>query len=231
MSIRQKTCAVLAATLLMTAPAMAQTPYVGAALVGDVARVSHSSFDRRQNDASGGGEAIGFALRLGTGIGGAWGVETEFARPSAITSISSPQLLAALDYPRLAGLPSLIDFGLEPGLGISITTRQRNTTLSTVAWVRQDLTNRTALVYLGGLSFVRAASVTEYSFSFTRSLPGLLLPAADRVEFVAYGVRPVVGIEARIGLTDHLELVPGVRLTGLDNGWLVRPAVGLGWGF
>ncbi len=230
MSIRQKTGAALAAMFLMTAPAMAQTPYVGAALVGDVARLSHSSFDGRQNDSSG-GEAIGFALRLGTGIGAAWGVETEFARPSEITSTSPPQLLAALDYPELVGQPGLIDLGIVPGVGISITTRQRNTTLSTVAWVRQDLTNRAALVYLGGLSFVRAASVTEYSFSFVRPLPGLLLPAADRVEFVAYGVRPVVGIEARIGLTDHLELVPGVRLTGLDNGWLIRPAVGLGWGF
>ena len=229
MSIREQTGAALAAMILMTAPATAQTPYVGAALVGDVARFSHSSFDGRQGDGSG-GEALGFALRLGIGVGAAWGVEAEFARPSEISSTASPQLLA-VDLPTMVGRPGLIDPGVLPGLGISITTRQRNTTLSTVAWVRQDLTNRAALVYLGGLSFGRAANVTEYSFSFIRPLPGLLLPAADRAEFIAYGVRPVVGIEARIGLTDHLELVPGFRLTGLENGWLLRPAVGVAWGF
>jgi hypothetical protein len=230
MSIHEKTCAAVAAMILITAPAMAQTPYVGTALVGDVARFSHSSFDGRLGESSG-GEAIGFALRLGIGVGAAWGVEAEFARPSELTSTASPPVLAALGYPELVGRLGLIDPGGLTGLGISIDTRQRNTTLSTVAWVRQDLTNRAALVYLGGLSFVRAAHVTEYSFSFVRALPGLLLPAADRVEFIAYGVRPVVGIEARIGLTDHLELVPGVRLTGLESGWLVRPAVGLSWGF
>jgi hypothetical protein len=38
-------------------------------------------------------------------------------------------------------------------------------------------------------------------------------------------------VEARVGLTENLERAPGVRLIGLENGWLVRPAVGLGWTF
>jgi hypothetical protein len=40
-----------------------------------------------------------------------------------------------------------------------------------------------------------------------------------------------VGFEACIGLTEHVNLVPGVRLHGLENGWLLRPAVGLEWEF
>jgi len=30
-------------------------------------------------------------------------------------------------------------------------------------------------------------------------------------------VRPVVGFESRIGMTDHLSLVPGIRLVGLQQ--------------
>jgi hypothetical protein len=50
-----------------------------------------------------------------------------------------------------------------------------------------------------------------------------------------YGVGPVAGIEARIRMTEHVRLVPGVRIHGLggpiSEGWLVRPSVGLSWAF
>jgi hypothetical protein len=48
---------------------------------------------------------------------------------------------------------------------------------------------------------------------------------------VSYRAGPVAGVEARIWLTDQVQLVPGVRLHGLDGGWLVRSSVGLGWTF
>jgi hypothetical protein len=38
-------------------------------------------------------------------------------------------------------------------------------------------------------------------------------------------------MEARIGLTSRLRLVPGIRVQGLGDGWLLRPYVGLGWFF
>jgi hypothetical protein len=52
-----------------------------------------------------------------------------------------------------------------------------------------------------------------------------------------YGLAPVVGFEARIALTDHIRLVPGVRLQGIGRGtngtagWLIRPSASLMWEF
>src|SRR5687768_18253330 len=49
------------------------------------------------------------------------------------------------------------------------------------------------------------------------TVPGLsrptILPPSQRFAGVFYDVHPVVGVEGRIGLTDRIELVPGVRLT------------------
>ena len=46
----------------------AQSTYVGAALVGDVLRSTHTEFAGGRDDSTD-GEAIGFALRVGTPLG------------------------------------------------------------------------------------------------------------------------------------------------------------------
>ena len=63
-------------------------------------------------------------------------------------------------------------------------------------------------------------------------LPGLtpLLPPRS-TETIVYSVRPNVGLEGRIRMTDHAEFVPGIRLQGLQDGWLIRPSVGINWTF
>ena len=97
--------------------------------------------------------------------------------------------------------------------------------------MNQELSQRVSLVYLAGMGFYRSTSESEARFDILPpelSIPGLL-PTLSKT--VSYGVRPLAGFEVRIDLTDHLELVPGVRLHGLDNAWLVRPAVGLAWNF
>jgi hypothetical protein len=42
-------------------------------------------------------------------------------------------------------------------------------------------------------------------------------------------------MEARVRLTEHVRLVPSLRLQGLNgqtgNGWLLRAGMGLGWSF
>jgi hypothetical protein len=48
---------------------------------------------------------------------------------------------------------------------------------------------------------------------------------------VAYGVRPLTGIESRIEMSEHAHLVAGVRLQASAGIWLIRPSVGLGWIF
>src|SRR5215208_6754855 len=69
--------------LALVQPAAAQSGYVSASLSGDVARFSHAESSLSDDD-SGSGEALSFALRVGTGIGERWGVELEFARPQEI---------------------------------------------------------------------------------------------------------------------------------------------------
>jgi hypothetical protein len=240
-----KTICGLIAVLAIAAPAIAQGTYVSASLVGDVARFSHSRTDGG-TDFSPSGEALGFALRLGTPIGSNWGVEAEFARPSEITKEGEPGFLPLASSSYSWSSSTLVPGGgptvLSPidlfPFGYTVKTSHRATTFATSAWVRQTFTDRIALVYLGGLAFARTTQRSEVTFSLpprlTPSLPGLaptILPPRSSSEFIDYAVRPLVGVDARVGLTEHVELVPSVRLTGLQNGWLIRPSVGLGWTF
>jgi hypothetical protein len=219
---------VISLAIVLGAPlgAAAQSTYVGASVFGDIVRESGTT-SVITDGPSGGGEAIGFSLRVGTPLGAQWGVEAEFARPSEIEEDIANRILP------LATTPSAI-----PGLTLptifppfSYRTTVRNTTLSTSAWFRQDFTARSSLVYMAGLGFVR----TDRGFGLSvdpRALAGTalsLLPPTT--ETVLYSVKPFVGIEARLSMGEHAQLVPGIRLHGVDNGWLLRPGVGVNWMF
>jgi len=222
-------CLLSAAT---AAPVFAQGPYVSASLVGDVARVSHVE---GLDDASGSGEALGFALRLGTEVGSKWGVEAEYARPSEIESTRTPDFLPLGEVRQRLG--ALIGAGggfpgFDPSFPVfqyEVRTRQRNTTLSASVWVRQELTPKVSLAYLGGVSFQRTSQEFEIAFETPRRPMPAIYPLST--ETVTYRAGPLAGVEARIGLTEQMQLVPGVRLHGLDGGWLLRSSVGLAWVF
>jgi hypothetical protein len=96
-----------------------------------------------------------------------------------------------------------------------------------VAWARQTLGSSVDLAYLGGIAFTRDRSDVSQSVT-----PGLRLPPTTyRSTVIEYATRPLVGVEARVGLTSRLRLIPGFRVQGLSQGWLMRPYVGLGWFF
>jgi hypothetical protein len=222
---------IVAAMLAVSAPASAQT-YVAASLVGDITRFSHADvpgFD------GGGGEAIGFGLRLGTSITDLFGVEVEFVRPSVIESSLDSEILPALeDLVVLPGVPVFPD--VFPPIRYQLRTEARYTTVTTSVWAKQTLTARFSLAYSGGVALVRAHQ--ESSFDYVPGgEPGLppipRVPVSFRVsdESVSYSLQPQVGVEARIGMSEHVQLLPGLRLYGLEGGWVLRPAVGLGWTF
>ena len=79
--------------------------------------------------------------------------------------------------------------------------------------------------------------VHEIEFGIPRRLLAASQPVfpSSRTRTTQYGVGPIVGLEARIGMTEHARLVAGVRLHALGqslvNGWIVRPNVGLAWMF
>ena len=217
-------------TLIASSSAVAQSTYVSASLVGDVFRSTHSE-SRGGVDYSNDGEALGFALRVGTPLGSQWGVELEFARPGEIeTDFAGPIILAS----GLEAINSLSGYQVSQifpaPFSYRLRTTQRHTTLATTAWFFQDVSQRVSLIYLAGMGFSRTTVESETRFDILpATVAPLILPVATTI--TTYGVRPLVGLEARIGLTEQIDLVPGFRLHGLQEGWLLRPAVGLAWNF
>lgn len=237
--VRVVTVALLAG--LLAAPVYAQGAYVGASIGADIARFTSS--EGYDNPAT--GEAVSWALRLGGPIGSRFGVELEFARPEQIKNDQTPdyRILSALGGGLVSGIfdvaPSNVtsttvvvpDIAIFP-VPFSVRTARRNTTLTASVWARQEVSRRFSMVYLGGIDFNRIEQVYEYNYGGGgRILPALptILPRTSRT--TEYGVGPMAGVEARVGMSDHVRLVPGVRLHALQGGWLVRPAVGLAWEF
>jgi len=212
---------------LIAVPTFAQSPYVGASVGMDVSR-----FDRVEaagfNDVTAGGEVVAFSLRLGTAVRENWGVELGFTRPSKLERESN----RGFPIPLLANASAPIGIGIAiPAFEATTRVERRNTTLDALAWVAQPVGSRVDLVYLGGIAFNRI--VEDINFQFTRRIVGIVVPNSTRT--ITYDVGPVAGIEARIGLTDHVRLVPGVRLQSLGGnaaqGWLLRTSAGLAWQF
>ena len=222
--------------------AFAQSTYVGASLVGDVLRTTHTE-STLGRDSSTEGEAIGFALRVGTPLGSRWGIELEFARPGEIESefSGSIPLASGIDSLALTQISRVVPPGVTlpqifpPILPYRLRSTQRHSTLSTSVWFNQSVSSRVSLVYLAGLGFYRATYESDSSFEILPALPTIsTVPAGFpslTTKTVNYGVRPLAGFEARIKLTEHADLVPGIRLHGLEGAWLLRPAVGLAWNF
>jgi hypothetical protein len=218
---------ILASFLLLTlATSASAQPYVGASLIADVVRASGPE------DRPGSGEAIGFALRVGTPLAERWGVDLEFARSGDIEWRPDVTILANLT----STVPSLIGV-LPPEISIfptpEIAIESQLSTLTTMLWWRQELTDRFDLVYLGGAAFTRTQTESRISYGQV-GLPGrvgAVLPRLFDQESVANDVGVIVGIDGRIGMTGHLHLVPGLRMQTVASRWIIRPSVGLQWVF
>lgn len=213
--------------VLWTSAARAQTAYVAASLGADIGRTGSSD----GSDAPGTGEALSFSLRVGTGLISRFGVELDFTRPSEIETDESPDIgvldarnTIASDLSRL--LPGVPILPL-PIVGYTTHTAQRTTTITGAAWVRQEISPRISLVYLGGVAFGRIQRTVA------TSLDGL--PVSDRptLEYRTsdYSAGPMAGFEGRLGLTEHAQVVPGIRVLSVGDGWIIRPAVSLSWVF
>src|SRR5688500_10989876 len=171
--------------------AFAQGPYVGASIFADVVRTSHAETGFDSNGGS--GEAVGFALKVGAPIGASWGVELEFARPSSIRSREDRffALPAVLSPEQLAALADVAPTIFPPPIlpvPIAFETRDRHTSLSAVLWAMQNVSDRVALVYLGGVAFNRFEREYGYAFDFAPTL-------FSRSQTTVYGTKPVVGFD------------------------------------
>ena len=224
--------------LLAAAQASAQDTTITASLTGDITRFSHIQaapeivaglFPDTPLD----GEALGFTLGAGRGIGERWGVAFEFGRTGEIDNETTQDIDWRLaTQPIRPGLPPP---GLPVPIDVSFVSRieLQVTTMSGLAWVKHNAGSRVELSYTGGLAFVRSASARQYTISDPRLLAIWALPAASEV--VEYAAAPIVGMDATIAFTDHTALTAGIRAIAIDvsgtSGWLLRPGVGVRWTF
>jgi hypothetical protein len=219
--------------------ARAQSVYVAGTIGADVSRVSHTDSNFFSPPTPNGSETISGSLRVGTALGPAWGVELEF-----VYSGRSHDRVPVSVLPLATNTPITVVPGTAGGFTLTSASasvipvrfpeteiRQRHSDLDALIWARQGVGESVDLVYLGGVAFSRQRVEATQSFP---TILGLFAPppnGAFQTTTISYGTRPLAGIEARIRFTSHVRLIPGVRLQGIADGWLLRPYVGLGWFF
>ncbi len=228
----------MAAALVWELPAGAQSVYVAGAIGAEIVRTSSTESAGSTFDA-GSGEAFAGAIRVGTSIASRFGVELEFYRPGEIENNSDlPIFLTGTIIGARPG--GVVSGGLLPDLGfpsiIAQTTRVRTTTTSALVYARQPIGDRFEMAYLGGVGFSRVVSETEFGFPrVIVPLPPGILPRSYSSRTTQYAAGPVVGVEMRAGMTEHLQLVAGLRMhtvgQSVVDGWMIRPSVGLAWKF
>lgn len=232
---------VLVMMLSAASNARAQGGYVSAAVMADIVRSTHSNSGGVGDE--GGGEVMGFALRAGTPLGAIWGVEVEFARPGEIEREISTGIPLPVDIPvTVPGVPGVVrnpeasrpaELVIRGGYPLRMRSAERHSTLSATLWVQQQFTGRFSMVYHGGVAFSRSEYESEVTYS-----PLILVPESSSLvlpptlsESTVYGIRPVVGVESRLQMTDRAQLVPGLRMQAGNGQWFIRPSIGLAWHF
>jgi len=228
---------VVVAGLLVASSAQAQGVYVGGAVGAEAVRTSSTESGGITYE-NGSGDAFAGAIRVGTFLTSHVGLELEYFRPGEIESdgggpiylTENPGLAYSFTDGRFGDLGSLT----FPSI-ISQSMSVRTSTISALLTARQSLSGRVELVYLGGVGFSRVVREIEYGF------PRGILPLTPEIQR-SYSTRntqfaagPVVGIEVRAGMTDHAQVVAGLRLHALGqavvDGWMIRPSIGLAWKF
>jgi hypothetical protein len=223
------------ASLFWAGGAGAQSVYVGGAVAAEVVRTSSTKSGGTTYD-SGSGEAFAGAIRVGTFLTPRFGLELEYFRPAEIENdADGPIYLASGTYSGLSPFDPSVPPNLTFPSIIGQSSSVRVSTTSALLALRQPLGGRVELVYLGGVGFSRVVREIEYGFG------GIVLPVAPSIQrsystrTTQYAAGPVVGVEMRAGMTEHAQLVAGLRIHTLGqtvvDGWMIRPSVGLAWKF
>lgn len=233
----------LALTLLVVlfaASARAQSAYVAGTIGADVSRVSHTDANFISSSPNG-SETLSGSVRVGTAVGSSWGVELEFVQSAHSHDQVTPVVSPLATNTSIASAPVITLPGVTltsasnsviPIRFVESDIRQSHSDFDASVWVRQAVGGSVDLVYLGGIAFSRQRSEITQNFPTILGLFAPLPPnSAFRSTTISYGTRPLAGVEARIGFTSRVRLIPGVRLQGIADGWLLRPYVGLGWFF
>ena len=231
----------LVITLLVVsfaASVRAQSVYVAGTIGADVSRVSHTD-SNFYSPTPNGSETISGSLRVGSAIGQGWGVELEFVHsgrshdrlPESVLPLAANNSFTATPATPGGFAFTSASTSVIPVRFFQSDVRQSHSDLDALVWARQSAGAKVDLVYLGGVAFSRERVEVTQNFPTVLALFAPVPNGMFRSTTINYGTRPLAGIEARIGFTSHVRLIPGVRLQGIADGWLLRPYVGLGWFF
>jgi hypothetical protein len=231
---------IVVASLLAASSAWAQGVYVGGAVGAEAVRTSSTESGGITYE-NGSGDAFAGAIRVGTFLTDHVGLELEYFRPGEIESDAGGPIYLTESSAVWSSIMADSPLGSLPSLGstfpsiISQSMRVRTSTMSALLTAKQSLGGKVDLVYLGGVGFSRVVREIEYGF------PGGILPLPPSIQrsyssrTTQYAAGPVVGIEVRAGMTDHAQVVAGIRLHALGqavvDGWMIRPSIGLAWKF
>jgi len=130
------------------------------------------------------------------------------------------------------------------GLGAVLTAVDRQATATTDLFVSAGWhqgQSRTTITYLAGMVFRRQREEATLSYTYApRSLPttigqsmvfGQLASSTfdDRFAATSYSAGIMAGIDVAIGFSEHLALVPQLRMVAAGHTLSVRPGVALRW--
>jgi hypothetical protein len=155
------------------------------------------------------GTAFGAGARIGVALAPKWTVELGIDAGQSTTTVRDISL---------------------PLISRRIRTENQLIATSAVIGYHPQVTGRVVFGYLAGLTFMHAIRKTD---TLVRGIPVATF-ARRTVDNVGAAI---VGIEARVGLSTHLAVVPEVRaltftLGGVGpSGFAIRPGVGMRWTF
>ncbi|MCC7125689.1 MAG: outer membrane beta-barrel protein [Acidobacteria bacterium] len=206
-------------SLVLPLAAAAQRPYVGASLTGNTLRWSGVS-----GDMPGNGTSLGAGFRVGTAIGDRWGLDAEVVVPGWIESnYSYESTVGSFTGSLIGGGPAVLI------LQSNYVQKSRQNTLAASLWVRQRPFERVDLVYSAGLAFLRSDQRTSYT---PPQFPGLPLPVEGfEREYSSYSAGGAMGLDVPVHVTNHLRVVPAMRLMIFGTALVARPSIGLSWNF
>lgn len=230
--VRRALPSLFLSTLLFVAhPALAQpdsgTVFFGAGALASIERLPRTSnlgiaTDERDGTVAGGVLALGVYL--------------------------TPHVSARVEW----SLTDQLEFGTEvtefpvqtPNVGPNLPTRlvigpriqgRRQAKVGAALLGYHVGSGRHALELLGGVGWVADETRVRYDFRIAGPMvPGVQLslpfPSSESRSTVYYTVA-MAGADVKVGLTEHVAIVPNIRLFGASGGLSIRPGVGVRWTF
>lgn len=200
--------------LVPASPACAQSTITESAYVTGGMLLDVKRFSGDPSEGVLDGNVSGGAVAVGTFIGSRWDLQlgvdaTGFSRT---------------ERPRVVTLQ-------KESFTLTSVVENQVVTVATLLRFRAAPHGRLRLGYLGGLSFIRLHR--KFHTTADDGAPAGLVPKPD--QSVDYSAAPTVGLDARIALSTHLSLVPGIYACVFrfaeQSGFLVRPRIGVRWAF